>query len=306
MPSKVWSICSGKGGVGKTFCSVSFAITASKLQQRVLIIDLDQSGANVHTTLGTKHTHSRWPDYLKGNIELCDTILDSEIPKLWWIPGDLHSSIEDLWTTERVEKFFKDLHSLNYDLILLDLGAGTSKINLEIFKRSDEKILIVNPDPSSIEKSYRFLETFWAHRLAEYATPEAAQKLIKALNEFKQIPQKNLFSLREYVRKNDSFSVNYFDLISEGPIKLVVNGCRSIQERDLGHCMKSICNKYYDLKVDYLGSIDHDNAVWHSLKSHEPFLIHKPLTALSGQFLSMARSLIGPRNSDSHSVKAVI
>lgn len=306
MPSKVWSVCSGKGGVGKTFCSVSFAITASKLQQRVLIVDFDQSGANVHTSLGTKFSASNWSDYLKGHIKLSEMFHETGIPKLWWIPGDLHSSIEDLWTPEKVESFYNDLKALDFDLVVVDLGAGTSRINLEMFKRSDEKILVVNPDPSAIEKSYRFLETFWAHRLGEYATPEAALKLLKALNEYKQIPQKNLFSLREYVRRNDSFNVDYFDLISEGPVKLVVNGCRSIQERDLGLCMKSICNKYYDLKIEFMGAIDHDNAVWHSLKSKEPFLIHKPLTALSGQFLSMVRGLIIPRNTDSQVIKAVI
>jgi flagellar biosynthesis protein FlhG len=51
---KIWAIGSGKGGVGKSFVTSSLALTLSKLGKKVLTIDLDLSGPNLHTALGQK------------------------------------------------------------------------------------------------------------------------------------------------------------------------------------------------------------------------------------------------------------
>jgi flagellar biosynthesis protein FlhG len=58
--------------------------------------------------------------------------------------------------------------------------------------------------------------------------------------------------------------------------------------------MKSVCNKFYDLSVDYVGSIDYDNAVWQSVKGGEPVLVAQPFTPLAGQFLTACKHLIAP------------
>ena len=56
--------------------------------------------------------------------------------------------------------------------------------------------------------------------------------------------------------------------------------------------MKSVCYKYFDLSISYMGAIDFDNAVWHSVRNREPFLVAKPFTSLSGQFLSLSKMLL--------------
>jgi flagellar biosynthesis protein FlhG len=38
------------------------------------------------------------------------------------------------------------------------------------------------------------------------------------------------------------------------------------RDQDLGHCIKSVCHKYFDLEVDFVGAIDYDNAVWQSAR----------------------------------------
>ncbi len=60
--------------------------------------------------------------------------------------------------------------------------------------------------------------------------------------------------------------------------------------------MKSVCNKYYDLGIDYVGAIDYDNAVWQSIRSCEHVLVAQPFTVLAGQFLATCKQLIDPED----------
>ena len=73
-----------------------------------------------------------------------------------------------------------------------------------------------------------------------------------------------------------------------------MNSARSQSNCELGHSIKSVCNKYYDRGLDYIGAIDFDNAVWQSVKSREHVLFAQPFTPLAGQFLTTCKQLIAP------------
>ena len=116
-------------------------------------------------------------------------------------------------------------------------------------------------------------------------------KLISSLRSYRETHPKGHFSFREYVNEKTGLVLDQFEQLSEKPIRLILNECRSRQDQDLGFSVKSVCQKYFDLRIDYLGPIDFDNAVWQSVKTREPMLIDKPFTPLAGQFLSICRSL---------------
>jgi flagellar biosynthesis protein FlhG len=88
--------------------------------------------------------------------------------------------------------------------------------------------------------------------------------------------------------------MDHFEKLSTSPVRLLINTSRSQSNADLGYSMKSVCSKYYDLGLDYLGAIDFDNAVWQSIRNREPVLVSQPFTPLAGQFLSMCKHLIAP------------
>ena len=92
-------------------------------------------------------------------------------------------------------------------------------------------------------------------------------------------------------------------------MRIIVNSARSRLDLDLGHSIKSVCMKYFDLNVDYLGALDYDNAVWQSYRKMEPTLIEKPFTPLAGQFLGIAKHLLNTSSSSNFSanqIKAVV
>jgi len=294
--AQLWVIASGKGGVGKTFTTSSLAISLSKMGHNVVIIDLDLSGANVHSVFGLPPHPQSIRQFFEGSKTLAELVLPTSVPKVSYIQG-----FWDAWTptdisTEQIRGLVPEAKKLKADYIIVDLGAGAVEGHLEILKLADEKILISSPEPTSIEKTYRLIESFVCHSLKEHSVPEAYEHIIKTLRDHRQGFSGDHFSFRNYLKESSGIQPDYFETLLTKPLRLIVNSCRTQANTELGHSMKSVCYKYYDFKIDFIGALDYDNAVWQSIRNREPVLIAQPFTPLAGQFLATCKQLIDPKD----------
>jgi len=305
MAAKIWVTGAGKGGVGKTFVSSSLGITLSKLNNRVLLIDFDLSGGNLHTTFGENPSNKNLANYFHDKAQLKDLFHATQIPKLFLIQGFWDSWAPTHLSIEQVRQFIQDCRELPFDYVLFDLGPGPSLAHLELFFQADERILISNSEPTAVEKNYRFIEAFICHSLKENSTEESYGRLEHSLKAYRSHEKRGFFSFRNYLSHECGFDFNFFEELQKKPLRLIVNESRSRLDQDLGHSIKSVCNKYFDLSIDYVGCIDFDNAVWQSVKSREPVLIDKPFTPLAGQFLSICKHLTNP-NLNANYYRAVV
>ncbi|MGE9745488.1 P-loop NTPase [Bdellovibrio bacteriovorus] len=292
--TKLWVVASGKGGVGKTFVSSSLGMTLSKLGHSVVIVDLDLSGSNIHTVLGLNPSHMNIRHYFEGAKTLQELVIPTPYPHLSYVQG-----FWDAWTPtdfshNQIQSLIPQLKNLRADYVIVDLGAGALEAHLELFKVADEKFLITTPEPTSIEKTYRFIESFMCYSLRENSTPDAYGNMISTLRNHRQRTLSKPFSFRSYLKEETGIHYDFFEALSSTPVRLLVNTSRNQANDDLGHSMKSVCNKYYDLGIDYIGAIDYDNAVWQSVRVREHVLVAQPFTPLAGQFLATCKQLIAP------------
>lgn len=292
--TKLWVVASGKGGVGKTFVSSSLGITLSKLGHSVVIVDLDLSGANIHTSLGLPPSHMNVRHFFEGVKTLQELVIPTPFPHLSYVQGFWDSWTPTDFSYAQVQNLLPELKKLRADYVIVDMGAGALEAHLELFKAADEKFLITTPEPTSIEKTYRFIEAFVCHSLRQSSTPDAYGNMISTLRNHRQRTLEKPFSFRSYLKEQTGFQYDFFEALSSTPVRLIVNSSRSQSNADLGHSIKSVCNKYYDLGIDFAGAIDFDNAVWQSIRSREHVLVAQPFTALAGQFLTTCKQLIDP------------
>ncbi|KYG68870.1 ATP-binding protein [Bdellovibrio bacteriovorus] len=292
--TKLWVVASGKGGVGKTFVSSSLGITLSKLGHSVVIVDLDLSGANIHTSLGLPPSHMNVRHFFEGVKTLQELVIPTPFPHLSYVQGFWDSWTPTDFSYTQVQSLLPELKKLRADYVIVDMGAGALEAHLELFKAADEKFLITTPEPTSIEKTYRFIEAFVCHSLRQNSTPDAYGNMISTLRNHRQRTLEKPFSFRSYLKEQTGFQYDFFEALSSTPVRLIVNSARSQSNADLGHSIKSVCNKYYDLGIDFTGAIDFDNAVWQSIRSREHVLVAQPFTALAGQFLTTCKQLIDP------------
>lgn len=155
--AQIYTITSGKGGVGKTNIVVNLAISLQKAGKKVLVMDADIGLANVDILLGAISEGTLYDVIYNGkNIE--EVIFNGpEGVKI--IPGGsgvLELSKLDITGKSSVISQFKKLN--NFDIILIDTGAGISMNQMSFITFSDEVILVATPEPTSITDAYSVIK----------------------------------------------------------------------------------------------------------------------------------------------------
>ena len=165
---KIWAIGGGKGGVGKSMVTANLSICLSLMGYKVVAIDLDLGGANLHTCLGVPVPDLTLSDYLSKKVRTMSELqTKTPIKNLTIISGAQDDmGIANLRQMQKA-KILNKLGTLNADYILLDLGAGTNLNTLDFFISADQGILIALPEPTSIENTYRFIKSVYHRKLKD-------------------------------------------------------------------------------------------------------------------------------------------
>lgn len=294
-----WAIASGKGGVGRSFFTTSLGITLSRIGYRVLMVDADPKGGNLHTLMGTSHRHLNLSDYFKNTDSIKNYFITLGHEKLRLMAGD-----SCMWTSygenkRSITDLLADLRSQPFDVVLFDLAAGIDEDNSELIKQADETFLLTTPEATSIEKTYRWVENYILKINLTSEECYALQDFYTHRRKSQEGVAEQLFSVRDYlfnIRKQNQNGVRPF-----GPIKLVVNQTRNFEDERLADPIKSICNKFYFTDVQVAGYVQYDNAVWQCARQRVPVLIHQPFNPLVGQIQGLVKQLV-----DQHSQRAVV
>ena len=156
--SRVITISSGKGGVGKSNFSVNLAIYLASLNKRVLVIDADFGLANIELLLGTRPEYNFY-HMLKGEKNISEIIVDTKY-NIKFISGG--NGLKELSNISNVEiKYF--IEQFEYldkiaDIIIVDTGAGISPSVTNFIMVSDENIIVTTPEPTSFTDAYTLIK----------------------------------------------------------------------------------------------------------------------------------------------------
>lgn len=157
--SRVITVTSGKGGVGKSSISVNLAIALSRLGNRVIILDADFGLANIEVMLGIRPQYNL-ADLMFHGKSLSD-IITLGPDNIGFISGG--SGIQELTNLSRdqIVYLIQKLVELDEkaDIIIVDTGAGIADSVLEFVAASSEVLLIATPEPTSITDAYALLKT---------------------------------------------------------------------------------------------------------------------------------------------------
>src|SRR5262245_34383523 len=90
-PAQLWAVGGGKGGIGKSFIASNLATIAARLGCRVVLIDVDFGGANLHTCLGVRSAaRVNLSDYLEHRVADFEKLaIETPVPGLRLILGTL-------------------------------------------------------------------------------------------------------------------------------------------------------------------------------------------------------------------------
>lgn len=292
--ARIWAVGGGKGGVGKSLVTANISICLALMGYKVIAVDLDLGGANLHTCLGVPIPEKTLSDYILKKVrDLNDLRTPTLIENLTIISGaqdDLGmANLNQIHKT----KLLNELSSLEADFILLDLGAGTSVNTLDFFIKADKGILTTLAESTSIENTYRFIKSYYFRKI----------KMVEELLEIGPL-------IDQVMNAKLSQSMPPVDLISKvieiNPImgqklkmeienicpSLIINQVRNQADIDIGFSMKIICRKYFGINLDYIGYLDYDASVWQSVKKRRPLLMEFPNSSLVSNFDRIVHRLL--------------
>ncbi|HEY9072784.1 MAG TPA: P-loop NTPase, partial [Desulfobaccales bacterium] len=122
---KLWSIGGGKGGVGKSVFSLGLGISLARLGKKVIMIDCDLGGANLHTLMGVRYPHVTLEHFLLKKVDrLEDTIIQTQMEGIGLICGadDILGAANPTYSQKI--RLLNQIEDLPAQYVLLDLGAG--------------------------------------------------------------------------------------------------------------------------------------------------------------------------------------
>lgn len=292
---QVWAIGGGKGGVGKSLIASSLAISLARQGNKVVAVDLDLGGANLHTTLGVDLPKQTLSDFFAKRVpEISSCLTPTSVPNLEIISGANDSvAVANLPHAQKA-KLLQKLRELDADYLIFDLGAGTGFHTLDFFLYADINLLTLLPEPTSIENGYRFIKSAYFRRLKH------ARKLapIKGLIET-AMDSKNPLGIRspsdlfkEVSRTNPEAAMALKEEIQKFRPKLILNQARTQTDIDIGFSVKTVCKKYFGVDMDYVGYLDYDSAVWQSVRRKRPLMLEFPNSKLVSNIERITHYLI--------------
>lgn len=266
--AKILTFGGGKGGIGKSFLSAGVSAALAQRGARVLLVDMDLGGANLHGWLGMPppREHDLGSFLRRGGPDLEEIITPTSVEGLSMIQGaTTHLGAANLKYVVKL-KVMQHLRRLPYEWIIVDLGAGSSYNTLDFFLFGTRGLLVVTPEKTSIENSYRFLRAAMVRAIRGAAkhnnfvqalreveadaskirtVPDLVDRLVDAHPQAERIVRATLRRMR---------------------VSLVVNQVWDMEEIRLARQMKLAVHRHLGVDLTFLGPVRHSEEVVRALR----------------------------------------
>lgn len=307
---QILPIASGKGGVGKSLLSANLAIALGRAGKKVVLADLDLGASNLHLAIGQNVKNNSIGTYLTDKTEFRSIIEPTEYDNVSFIAGD--SQIPGLTSlkADQKKKLIRNFHSLDCDYLILDLGAGTHQIILDMFLQSPQGILVTAPTVTATLDGYLFLKnSVFRLMYTTYKRGTPGHQLLEQLKKNSE-SMKTLYIPRliEALKQVDPQTTELFiSRMNQFRPRLVMNMIEDPKDADRAMRIRNSCTQYLGIDLEYLGLMYRDQLQDKALSSRLPVTVYKPNSVLSQAINRIADKVMDaePRHFDNDFINAI-
>lgn len=269
----IMAVGGGKGGVGKSFIISSLAMSLAR-KGRVVMIDGDLGGANLHNFLCVSRPKVSLTNFFERKTPLSELIVESGIENLGLIGGMIGTTGAESIKHVQKKKLFTHICNLEADYILIDLGAGTHFNTIDTLLLADPMIIVVTPEILSIENMYDFLRNLFFRRLGGALKKYGYRELVVSVwKERRELGIKNFKQLVDHLREISPELRGIIDRELAGfRVNIVLNQARSHRDIMIGNSVKSVCRKFFGIDALYSGYVEYDESVSQSINRRLPYM----------------------------------
>lgn len=276
---KLWSIGGGKGGIGKSIFTLGLGISLARLGHKIIVVDADLGGANLHTLMGVRYPPHTLEDFLLKRVDrLEDITIETGVKGIGLICGadDILGAANPTYAQK--VRILSQIEELEADFVLLDLGAGTSFNTLDFFNYSHGKICLLTSQATSLQNGYGFLKSALYRLISrEFLKEEVIQELLWATDD--KSPDSVVTSVKDILdllqTRDPGLYLRLRQLVEDYQIWLVVNMVKSDRDSMSGLIIREVTSKYLTLQPEILGQVSYDLAVEAAVNLMIPFPLDK-------------------------------
>jgi flagellar biosynthesis protein FlhG len=288
----ILAVGGGKGGVGKSLLSANLAAKLARMGLKVAALDLDCGGANLHTYFGMASVPAHMGDWLvHRKTDLMGVLAPTSVEGLsiassqrddaWAVSDSLaQNGFSNLWSG------ITSLGDHGYQVVLLDLGAGTSRHTIDMFCCAHAGIVTALPEPTSVENAYLFMRTalmrLLTHSAHRLGMPEEGAAIVSALSSDHAGAAGRSYTekLRLLYQANPAPVGAIAAVLSGRLLGIMINQTRSQADIDIGKAMEMAAQRYFGFTAAYLGYLNYDEAAWKSLRNKRLLLLDFPQSVI--------------------------
>jgi flagellar biosynthesis protein FlhG len=289
-PKHVIAVGGGKGGIGKSLVSSSLGVALAQAGHKVCMVDADLGGANLHTCMGVGQPKVTLSDFINKRVMRLEELqVPTGVEGLSLIAGA--SDALDAANPKHLQKLklIRNLQTLDVDYLLLDLGAGSALNVLDFFLLADLGILVLLPEPTSVENAYRFVKAAFFRKLQQLAEEYGIVEEVEAAISSKEGAGKTPNDFVNRVRARDRAAGERLAKdLSTFKVRLVVNQARTEQDLAIGDAVVGAWRKFFGLQMDYLGAVRYDDEAWRAVRKRRPLLLERPDSEAARQLAQIA------------------
>ena len=155
--ARIIVVTSGKGGVGKTTTSASFATGLALRGNKTVVIDFDVGLRNLDLIMGCeRRVVYDFVNVIQNEVSLKQALIkDKHCDNLYILPAS-QTKDKDALTRDGVERVMNEL-AQDFDYIVCDSPAGIETGALLALYFADEAVVVTNPEVSSVRDSDRII-----------------------------------------------------------------------------------------------------------------------------------------------------
>jgi flagellar biosynthesis protein FlhG len=155
----VIAVASGKGGVGKTWFSITLSHALARSGKKVLLFDGDLGLANVDVQLGLMPKRDL-NDVIRGRLGIDKVIQSYEDGGFDIIAGRSGQASLSALPSQRLTMLRDQLLEVaeDYDVVIIDLGAGVDRTVRMLSASAARTLLVTTDEPTSLTDAYAFIK----------------------------------------------------------------------------------------------------------------------------------------------------
>ena len=211
--TRIITVSSGKGGVGKTNIAINLAIAYSQIGKKVVLFDADLGLANVNVILGIIPEFSLF-NLIKNNKSMKDILIKTKFGISFIAGVSGFSKIANLEEEDR-NRFISEMNELSFaDIIIIDTSAGISTNVLGFIAAADDAIIVTTPEPTAITDAYGTIKIITTELMDKNIGIKLVVNRVKSVTEAKKVAHKIVNIVGQFL----STKVDYLGYVYDDPV----------------------------------------------------------------------------------------